>query len=118
MSRVIVYKNLRRGDWSIAALKGARGRGPLIGHAAEVVLADVDFHVSEATRQTVVAKRERSVHAYAIGTLVEASSAECGARVSYNPFRGPHFTTDDGAAVTHAETVIFAADGKAYLPCG
>lgn len=114
MPRVIVYKNLRRGDWSIAEVKGARGRGVVIGHAAAVTLANVEFVVSEAARQTVIRKHERSVHAYALGTLSEAPTVR-GERVSYNPFRCGSFTTPDGAAVASASCVEFASDGRAYL---
>ena len=72
MTRVIVYRNLKRARaklpdaWSVAELKGTRGRGRLIGHVARVVLRDVEFIVQESSRQIVLAKRQRSVHAFAI----------------------------------------------------
>lgn len=112
--QVIVYKNLRRGDWSIAALKGQRGRGPVIAHAAQVTLSNVTFFVSEASRQTVIAKHERSVHAYCIGTMTDAQATPI-TEVTYNPYRAGAFTTRDGTRITKARTVAFAADGKAYL---
>lgn len=112
--RVIVYKNLKRGDWSVAALKGAKGRGKVIDHRAAICLADVVFVVSEASRQTVVRKRERSVHAYAVGTVCEAPGA-LGERVTYNPYRSGSFTGEAGQPIAAAARVTFAADGKAYL---
>lgn len=117
MTQVIVYKNLKRGDWSVAQLKGQRGRGKVVAHASSLTLTDVTFFVSEAQRQWVIAKGERSVHAYAIGTIADAPAdiTDAAVRVSYNPYRSGAFTTDAGAAIAHADRVAFTLNGKAWL---
>lgn len=118
--RVVVYKNLICGDWSVAEVKGSKGKGRVIAHCREIVLADVTFHVSEASRQTVIRKGERSVHAWVIGTVWLGPSSgwlevHCGAPVpvTYNPYRCGSFTRrDDGQPVTAAAYVHFTvSDG-------
>lgn len=110
--RVIAYKNLTRGTWSVAELKGERGRGKLLSHHVTLTLANCQFHVSEASRVRMVRNQQREVHAWVIGDLVEQAPA-AGVRVSYNPYKGPDFVRcDTGAAVTRAAFCHFtAADG-------
>jgi hypothetical protein len=103
MTRVQVYKNLRRGDWSI------RANGKVIGHAAECILANVTFHVSEATRQRVIRNHCREVHAWAIGELIN-DLAPHGERiaVTYRPFESGSFVRrDNGAPIAGAPFVHF-----------
>jgi hypothetical protein len=83
--RVRVHKNLHRGDWSVTQ------KGRVIAHLPELVLADVTFRVSEATRQRVLRKRQRAVHAWAEGTVVDAAP-DCSVSVTYNPYRCASFT--------------------------
>ena len=66
--RVQVYRNLRRGDWSV------RVKGRVVAHVPEVTLATVRFVVSEAGRQRVLRRKERSVHAWAEGEVVAHGS--------------------------------------------
>lgn len=114
MARVVVYKNLIRGDWSVAELKGSRGKGKVIAHCREVILADVTMHVSEASRQAVIAKRCRSVHAWCVGTIAcSVESVHPAVPVTYNPYRAGTFTRrDNGQPVTAADYVHFTpSDG-------
>lgn len=110
--RVIAYKNLTRGTWSVAELKGERGRGKLLSHHDALTLANCKFHVSEASRVRMVRNQQREVHAWVIGDLVEQPVQARGVRVSYNPYKGPDFVRcDTGAAVTRAALCHFLADG-------
>ena len=71
--RVIVYKNLKRGDWSIAAITGrdGTGRGKVIDRLSSVTLANVRFHIQDLGRSAYAGTRTREVHAWAIGDIVE-----------------------------------------------
>jgi hypothetical protein len=119
--RVIVYKNLRRGDWSIATATGrdGTGRGKVIGHAETVALAAVVFHVSESGRQRVIRAKAREVHAWAIGDIVDSVPPGLATReVTYNPYRCGAFHARDGAPIARADFVEFRADhvAVAYNP--
>ena len=118
MTRAIVYKNLTRGDWSIAAPSGrdGTGRGKVTGHAASLTLANVSFIVKESARLRVERTKSREVHAWAIGDIVDtAPPSDLPAReISYNPYRCGAFTyRDNGAPVAAARFVTFRSDQTA-----
>jgi hypothetical protein len=109
MTLVQVYKNLRRGDWSI------RAKGKVIGHASACVLANVTFHVSEAGRQRVIRNHCREVHAWGIGELIDGPAPQ-GERVpiTYRPFEGGSFVRrDNGLPITVAAFVHFTENDGA-----
>jgi len=104
--RVQVYKNLIRGDWSV------RRKGKVIAHVGECVLANVKFHVGESSRQRVIAKRCREVHAWATGDLVETAPQGKRTPITYRPFDGATFIErDTGDPVHDAPFVHFTARG-------
>lgn len=107
--RVICYRNLHRGDWTVAALTGRTSCGKVIGHHASVTLTDVTFYVCQSMRDKVVARQRRKVHAWAIGTLVEDKTPPAGAvSLTYNPYVADHFQQRcDGAPVHRADAVHF-----------
>lgn len=96
--RIRVYRNLNLpGMYSIRALSGPN-KGKVLGYAPAVAMSDVTFRVSEKGRQTVLAKRERHVHAFAEGDYVTAAdqipdhlSATDRNTVTYRPFVAGHF---------------------------
>ena len=114
--RVVVYKNLNRGDWSVAEISGRSGRGRVIAHRQSIVLADVTFHAQPAAQRKVAAGGHRSVHAWCIGTVI-AEAIGPKTEVTYNPHRGAAFHTREGRVVTAAAMVEFAVDGRAYAVC-
>lgn len=105
-ARVRVYQNLRRAVWSLQDPR----TGLLVGHRAALVLVDVTFRVSEATRQRVIRRQRRTVHAYAVGTVVDEQVRDGGRRVRYNPFVAGSFLVDN-EPVTRADRVDFRTDG-------
>jgi len=119
MAQVIVYRNLNRGGWSVAQVRGRVGVGRVIDHRASITLANVRFHVQPAAQAKVAAGAARTVHAWAIGELATpADPALRSCEITYNPRRSPHFTTRSGqplAAGAVCAWVDFAEDGRAYL---
>lgn len=105
--RVVVYKNLNKGCWSIAEATRTGGRGRLLSHADAVTLRDVSFHVKEARRLVVVSERCREVHAWATGVLLDDAPSGARCEVTYNPYRAPTFTLRDGTPVHEAACVTF-----------
>lgn len=116
--RVVCYRNLPRGEWSVAEVRGAHGRGKVIAHLPALALANVTFHVSESARQRVVAKRCREVHAWAVGELVDGATTPSpslpSCPITYNPYRAGTFTMRDGTTSVHrCEYVEFTNRGEA-----
>jgi hypothetical protein len=115
--RSLVYKNLNRGDWSLAMPAGKSGtlRGKVTGHANHVVITDPEFIVQESGRVRVITKRCREVHAWIVGDIVDASAIPCGMPgrvITYNPYRSAAFHyRDNGEPVTAARFIHFASDG-------
>lgn len=75
--KVDVYRNLRTGGFSI------RHKGRVIAREKTIVLTDVKFVVSQASRQRVLNQKKRNVHAILRGTLVST-----GAMIPYESFDG------------------------------
>ena len=79
------------------------------------VFADVEFRVSEKSRQRVVKAHCREVHAWAIGERVDTASHGELVAISYNSFRSGSFVRlDNGAAITHADFAIFQPGKRAF----
>jgi hypothetical protein len=112
---VAVYKNLRNGRWSIAAVKGDDNRGLLLGYADEVKLVGARMVVKQSRRQAIAAGGHREVCAWIIGKLADPHMPGPRRRVTFRPRERAHFfTPDDGQDVHTADAVTFEADGNAY----
>ena len=103
---VRVYRNLRRAVWSLLD----PGTRLVIGHADELVLLDVRLIVSEATRQRVIRRHRRTVHAFAEGRVSDEPVRLGGEKLHYNPFEAGHFTAA-GAVIAGAGRVDFRREG-------
>lgn len=109
--KVEVYRNIHHSCLSIRSL------GLVLGHAQYVRLKDVRFVVRPTGRQRVLESKQKNVHAFAKGILVQASNEpleplESYSRVSYNPYRAGHFyRVADGSPIYEAETVLVTVDG-------
>lgn len=106
--KVRVHFNLHTRDWSIVAMDGP-DKGRVIGHASEVTLSDCTFRVSEASRQKVIEKNCRSVHAWVFGLLAATERLPADATgFTYNPYRAPTFTRrSNNQPITSASRVWF-----------
>ena len=98
--RVRVYRNLplfKHQVFSIVAMDGPLNR-LVLGYCKAVGLRQVTLKVSERTREKVLARNQRTVHAFAEGILSGLSDAlpeHClgadVARITYNPFTAGYF---------------------------
>ena len=96
--RVQVYRNIRRGDWSI------RCGGRVIDHHFCVFLRDASFHVSPAGRARVIESGHKNVHAWVEGENLPFPhhmgmpdyAPEC--RIIYNPRTLTQFVRADTLA--------------------
>lgn len=85
---VRVYKNLNNGMMSI------QQNGKVVCHTDYVTLRDVFFKVNETSRQRAIRDKQRNVHAFACGLVVNFDAQAIttdGNDISYNPFKKPFF---------------------------
>jgi len=107
---VKVYRNLNRPSlFSIMAMAGPH-KGKVVGYAPAILLRDVHFLISEKTRQAVLKRRVRTVHAFAAGILVTTSetlpdqlATNDQTTVTYSPYLSGHFhyRNEPDTAITH-----------------
>lgn len=110
--RARVYRNLRNDSWSVKI------NGWPVFHVEAINLYLADFFVSPSGRELVRVKKQRSVHAWCTGQIVEKSLEEATIRVSYDPYGcTPFFTqtqTGDIVQATLQAQFTTATDGKLH----
>jgi hypothetical protein len=135
--RVQVYRNLNNGLISIQDLS----TGLVLGHASAIDLQEASFIVREAGRQQVIKEKRKNVHAFVRGKVIDVrnfkpfkgrgegieddspyawmnstklqrgSMLVTTTRVSYNPYKAPHFVTPEGDEVDYAQLCTIQSDG-------
>lgn len=115
---VRVFRNWKHGCYNIMQ------EGRLRASATEVRLGDVEFRVRESGRQRMLRERQRNVHAFAIGRLLDWVHPDeqrrlgpLGGRAAfYDPYRFASFV-DAGtcAPITTAALAQLDEGGLTYL---
>ena len=135
--RVQVYRNLNNGLISIQDLS----TGLVLGHASAIDLQEATFIVREAGRQQVIKEKRKNVHAFVRGKVIDVRNFQSfkgrgegieddspyawmnstklqrgsmlvtTTRVSYNPYKAPHFVTPEGDEVDYAQLCTIQSDG-------
>jgi hypothetical protein len=88
----------------------------VVGHTANLVLRHPRFVVSEQSRQRVIQRQRKSVHAWALGTLISVDLPNLPplAEICYDPYNQDSFTwRDTGVKVVGADLLV-AIDNKVY----
>ena len=98
--KVMVYRNLHNGLWSIKDVKSDL----VLGYAEEVTLKGLPksnnkkarrtFHVIESGRQKVLKEKKKNVHAYVIGYLENFTYEALDKVVYYNPYKVSQFVAE------------------------
>ena len=129
-----VYFNLTKKLYSIRAREGDQ-KGRVIGHCKSVVMQNVAFKVSQASRNRVLRDKQKNVHAVARGVLVSATGEgftvnpdqvapldrlkQNGKPFTYCPYRSGAFQTveSDGTYrdVQNARELLLDTNGNRYL---
>jgi len=110
---VHVYRNLHKRCWSV------RAKGNVIAHVPAIQLLGCTCHVSEAARQTVIATKCRSVHAYVKGTITHSPIPDTAdssiITMVYLPYvSGKFFDPVTKVPIKSAERMVFSEAGKVY----
>lgn len=114
--KVDVYWNLRKKLFSV------RARGKVIGYRTRLIILHPEFIVSEAGRQRVLREKQKNIHAFVRGEMVEGYdlietfkmlNLEKLKSVTYNPY--VHTTFVDQLTrqpVYNADTAVMIEDLK------
>lgn len=102
---VLLYKNLHNGKFSL------KQNNLVVGHVDCVTLKQVCFIVNERNRQRVIRERQKNVHAFVKGYVVDFIEQHASANslfITYNPYKFENFVftyTHNVAVLTEAETL-------------
>lgn len=105
--KVLIYRNLNNGKWSIKAAQGPF-KGKVVGHFDAVSLkgdaTESMIKISVASQARARREKTRNVHCYIVGELtgVDGDVEPLGQRITYIPFEHDSF--------------VYAADGEEW--CG
>ena len=93
--KVLVYRNLNKGCYSVKAMEGVN-KGRVIAHEKEVYLTGAYAKVSEKGRQRVLKEGQRNVHAGLFGEWSDPFDIPRKAReIRYNPYKYKTFVYVD-----------------------
>jgi len=106
--KVMVYYNLHKHTFSI------RSNNKIILHADYVKLVDVEFRVRPGGRERVIKDKQKNVHSFVIGVLVDYCSYPCEDMprepnnniVTYNPYKYNSFVMKDTEEPVYQASVV------------
>lgn len=115
--KVRVYRNLNKPEfYSIQACDG-EDKNKVIGYAKCILLSNVSFKVSEASRQRVIRDGRKNVHGFVVGILEDASQTVLpspqGLEATYNPYAFGYFfdrSTHNEVDPTYEQGVLQGAN--------
>ena len=113
-SKVMVYYNLHKHTFSV------RLNNKIIIHADYVKLVDVEFRVRPGGREKVIKDKQKNVHSFVIGTLVDYCNYPCkdiptepnNNIVTYNPYKYNSFVMKDTEEQIYQASVVKMINSK------
>lgn len=119
--RVLIYRNLNNGKWSIKAAQG-QFKGKVVGHFDAVSLKSDDtesmIKISLASQARARREKTRNVHCYIVGEItgVDDDVESFGQRITYVPFKHDTFVfAADGSEWSGKANEVNFIDGKCYV---
>jgi hypothetical protein len=112
--RVMVYYNLHKHTFSV------RSNNRVVIHADYVKLVDVEFKVRQGGRDKVLKDKQKNVHSFVIGILVDYCSYPCENMpkepndniVTYNPYKYNSFVMKDTEEPIYQAGVVKMINSK------
>ena len=117
--RVRVYRNLHNGHFSVQDYQ--RGRGwRVAGHTQEIVLSDCLFKVNERGRQKVLLQKQKNVHAYIQGVVMDLDFDSSGflykaLEITYNPYRFSSFVLLGNSSPIYQAKYCLIQNSKVFV---
>lgn len=113
---VKIYRNLHRDCFSVLNRKTRT----VCAYSKKIWLKDVEFKVSEAGRQRVIASKKKNVHAFVTGKIFnppfdfQERNSNYLEYVWYNPYTTPFFKLTDSTVVHNAKFCLLK-DNKIWI---
>jgi hypothetical protein len=117
--KVMVYYNLHKKTFSVSYVN------KVIMHADYVKLGDVEFRVRKGGRDRVRSEKQKNVHAFVIGNLLEYCEYPCNDIpnsssnniITYNPYKNDSFVYKEGGEpiYTAKEIDMINSDNKLFV---
>jgi hypothetical protein len=101
------YRNLRTGTMSLQQKVG--NSWLVIGHITNIVIKHPKFYVSEPGRQRVIKEKQKNVHAYSTGILVDVAPEKLPnlQEIYYCPYAQSYFSwKHTGEQITSADLLV------------
>jgi hypothetical protein len=122
--KVYIYRNLH--DNTGSKTYSIRQNGLVVGHTNQIMLGSVNFKVNQSGREKVLKTKNKNVHAFIIGDIIESgmgmsADSVLPVKITYNPYKNKTFVrenlTKDKISVKHAACVILNRNGvtAAYI---
>jgi hypothetical protein len=107
-SKVKCYRNLNKPSYFSVKGKDEAGKERVLGYSQTITLVDCKLTGAHSKAQTQIeAGAQRSVHAYAQGTIADAMPSGELIEVTYRPKeRAGFFIIATGATITEADAVL------------
>ncbi len=110
--KVRVYRNLHKKCFSVVNTKTNR----VICHTNSLSLSDVKFIVRQAGRNKVLMTKQKNVHAFVYGVVVDDIGKEDGLRpITYNPYVSDSFFDKDTGVSIDSAFLVKLDNGKDIL---
>lgn len=113
---VQIYKNLNRDCFSIRS----KATGLVLGYCQTALIADARYVVSEKSRQRVLERQVRSVHAFVEGMFLEADQAMPEGLYTgyYNPYKTATFIDEESGEQLHESLIAYFENTRVYYQRG
>ncbi len=88
----------------------------VVGHSQDLVMRNVNFQVSLASRDRVIRSGHKNVHAWAVGTLIgaEISNLPPLFEIYYSPFEQSWFTLRESGERLDRADYLVVVDRRVY----
>jgi hypothetical protein len=110
--RVMVYRNLHNGKFSVADAKTER----VLGYVDEIALTDCEFRVRQGGREKVIREKKKNVHAFVIGNFAGFEPIEeITDEVYYNPYKTKQFIIKGLGTELLRYKHAYLKDGRVFI---
>ena len=116
--KIDAYKNLNKDCISLRS-RESDNYGLVVDHVDSVLIRDVEFVVSEDSRQRVIDEERKNVHAVVRGKKIEESTKtrdDSWTHVTYNPYKYDSFVISETEEPIEQAEFAFVTPNGVFVP--